>query len=123
MGLVLAFMTGCSRSVDSIKDVKSLTSEYDFGGGTIEDYANIMKKVAEQEEISIVDMQKAWTLTKDNWSKYLVDGAHLKKDARREYANYLAKELNEIFGSYKILKINGGYYYGNEGKTGCQHLG
>lgn len=42
-------------------------------------------------------MQEAWTLTKENWSDYLVDGSHLKKQAREKYANFLAQKLYELF--------------------------
>ncbi len=77
-------------------NMEKLTSEYDSGSGTIDAYIDVMKSVAEKEGARVVDMQKAWTLTKENWSEYLVDGAHLKKEARREYAAYLAQELNRL---------------------------
>ena len=78
-------------------NMDQLSNEYNFGEGTIDDYISVMKSVAEREGASVVNMQEAWTLTKENWSDYLVDGSHLKKTARREYANFLAQKLYELF--------------------------
>lgn len=74
-------------------NVDQLSNEYDFGEGTIDAYIRVMYSVAESEGASVINMQEAWTLTKENWSDYLVDGAHLKKTARKEYAHFLAKKL------------------------------
>ena len=78
-------------------NMDQLSNEYNFGEGTIDDYISVMKSVAEREGASVVNMQEAWTLTKENWSDYLVDGSHLKKTARREYADFLAQKLYELF--------------------------
>ena len=78
-------------------NMDQLSNEYNFGEGTIDDYISVMKSVAECEGAIVVNMQEAWTLTKENWSDYLVDGSHLKKTARREYADFLAQKLYELF--------------------------
>lgn len=78
-------------------DIDQLSDEHDYGEGTIDAYISIMKNVAKCEGASVINMQEAWTLTKENWSDYLVDGSHLKKQAREKYANFLAQKLYELF--------------------------
>ena len=74
-----------------------LSTEQDFGYGTIDDYIAVMKSVASNNGASFINMQEAWTLTHDNWSKYTADGVHMLKETKVTYAEFLAQKLYEIY--------------------------
>lgn len=86
--IILLAPTNCYfRSLDA------LASEADMGGGKLGDYTEIMKKLAEKEQVICIDMQEAWELTRENEEEYLLDGIHLKEEACERYSDYLAETL------------------------------
>ncbi|MCQ2532527.1 MAG: SGNH/GDSL hydrolase family protein [Saccharofermentans sp.] len=74
-----------------------LSTEQDNGYGTIDAYIKIMEEVADSENVSIIMMNEAWTLTRENWKEYTEEGVHLTKTAKTQYAEFLATELYELF--------------------------
>lgn len=74
-----------------------LATENDFGGGTLREYTKAVKRVAEEEQLLCIDMLKAWNLTRENATQYLVDGAHLTKYAREKYSEYLLRRIYEYY--------------------------
>ena len=75
----------------------AFATENDFGGGTLADYSQLIKTVATEEQLLCIDMIHAWKLTRENYKEYLVDGAHITKEARLIYSEYLAKQLYRHF--------------------------
>ena len=77
------------------------STQTDNGGGKIGDYVEVIKRVAEKEDILWVNMLDAWTFCEDDPTRYSEDGSHLSELGRRIYAEYLAEHIYDYYYSGK----------------------
>lgn len=81
-------------------DKTVLRSETDMGGGTLKDFSNAVRNVAEKEGLLWVDMMKGLPVSIENPQEYVIDGAHLSDAGSQVFAEYLARQIyNYYYGS------------------------
>lgn len=67
--------------------------EADFGGGTLNLYADLEKEIAAQYGLRVVDVFYKLGMDETNVSAYTEDGVHLNNEGRQAYARFLREEL------------------------------
>lgn len=72
--------------------------ERDFGYGTIENYVEIEKQIAKEYQIPVIDSLHGLGINKDNIADYETDGLHLNDAGCILLGNFLADELEKIWG-------------------------
>lgn len=68
----------------------------DFGGGYLEDYADLEIRIAEEYEIALLDNYHESGIGPDTEGTYLVDGLHLSGEGEQLLAGRLADLISEI---------------------------
>ena len=102
------FMSGVSAdvyyesmlcSVENLLKIKSADSIYIlspvYGKGDPGEYVKAGKKVADITGVHFIDMYNKGIVTKDNLDSSTIDGIHLSKSAREEYAYILSEEIKK----------------------------
>lgn len=78
-------------------DKTVLRSETDLGGGTLVDFNNAVRNVAEKEDLLWVDMIKGLPVSRENPREYVADGVHLSDAGCKVYAEYLAEQMYNYY--------------------------
>jgi lysophospholipase L1-like esterase len=71
--------------------------DQDYGGGTGETYALAAKEVAEEMEVTFVDMFHDFKINRRNGLRYLVDATHLTEKGREKYAKILGDAIISLY--------------------------
>ncbi len=71
--------------------------DQDYGGGTGEEYALAAKEVAEEMEVTFVDMFHDFKINRRNGLRYLVDATHLTEKGREKYAKILGDVIVSLY--------------------------
>lgn len=69
--------------------------EADFGGGTLDQYADLGKEIAAEYGLVLVDAFYELGFDETNVKEYTEDGMHLNQAGRQKYARFLAEKLGE----------------------------
>ena len=69
--------------------------ETDLGSGTLDEYVQKEKEIAEEYGVEWIDMYHGSGIWEENAAEYLFDGLHLTDDGKRIYANIIADYLLE----------------------------
>ncbi len=70
--------------------------EMDFGGGTLPEYVQAMKEVAEEFQLQVLDNYYELGVRERTVSLYTVDGLHLSSWAREKMAQNMYQQLKEL---------------------------
>lgn len=69
----------------------------DFGGGTLDQYAELEKEIAAEYGVYVIDALNDLDLDETNFKEYTEEGGlHLNKAGRQMYARFLAEEIQEL---------------------------
>ncbi len=68
----------------------------DFGGGTLDEYADLEKRIAEEYGLDVVDVFYEIGIDESNVMQYTRDGMHLRNEGRQFYARFLAEKIGEL---------------------------
>lgn len=68
----------------------------DFGGGTLDEYADLEKRIAEEYGLDVVDVFYEIGIDESNVMEYTRDGMHLRHEGRQFYARFLAEKIEEL---------------------------
>lgn len=68
-------------------------TETDFGGGTLEKYAEQEKKIAAQYGLRVIDVFHEFGMDETNVMELTEDGVHLNYEGREAYAHFLTDKL------------------------------
>lgn len=68
----------------------------DFGGGTLEEYAQKEKEIAAEYGLDVIDVLGEAGIDETNYTEYLEDGMHLNRDGRELYGRFLAERITEL---------------------------
>lgn len=80
----------------------------DFGGGTLTDYANVCRNVAETQNTLFIDGYSTLGINTYTAEEYLEDGIHLTEDGRELYAKAVSSCLK--YGKPGEVSGNSVYY-------------
>lgn len=72
--------------------------ETDFGGGYLEDYAELEVRIAEEYQLPFLDNYHDSGIDRDTAGLFLQDGLHLSNDGQKLIADRLAVLINELEG-------------------------
>lgn len=72
--------------------------ETDFGGGYLEEYADLEMEIAEEYGLPVLDNYHESGINRDTAAQYLQDGLHLSNDGQRLIAERLAALIDELEG-------------------------
>lgn len=72
-----------------------MCTEVDFGGGTLDAYADMGKKVAAEYGLDVIDVFYEFGMDQTNVMVYTEDGMHLSVEGRQMYARFLQEQLKE----------------------------
>lgn len=70
--------------------------EEDFGGGTLDQYADMEKEIAAEYGLDVIDVFYEIGFDESNIMKYTRDGMHLRSEGRPVYARFLADKIEEL---------------------------
>lgn len=70
--------------------------EEDFGGGTLDQYAELEKEIAAEYGVYVIDALNDLGFDETNFEEYTEDSLHLNKAGRQMYARFLAEEIQEL---------------------------
>ena len=70
--------------------------EEDFGGGTLDEYADLEKKIAKEYGLDVIDVFYEIGIDESNVMEYTRDGMHLRHEGRQYYARFLAEKIEEL---------------------------
>lgn len=68
----------------------------DFGGGTLEKYAQKEKEIAAEYGLDVIDVLEEAGIDETNYREYLEDGMHLNRAGREVYGLFLAEKIEEL---------------------------
>lgn len=69
----------------------------DFGGGTLDQYAEVAKKVAAEYGLYVIDVLGEVGIDETNYEEYMESGGlHLNKAGRELYARFLAEKIKNL---------------------------
>lgn len=68
----------------------------DFGGGTLDEYADKEKEIAEEYGLEVIDVFYGIGFDDENIMDYTEDGMHLDDTGRQVYARFLAEKIEEL---------------------------
>lgn len=72
-----------------------MCTEVDFGGGTLDAYADLGKEIAAEYGLDVIDVFYKFGLDQTNVMVYTEDGMHLSVEGRQMYAHFLQEQLRE----------------------------
>ncbi len=70
--------------------------EEDFGGGTLDRYADLEKEIAAEYGLDVIDVFYGIGFDESNIMDYTRDGMHLRSEGRPVYARFLADKIEEL---------------------------
>ena len=73
----------------------------DFGGGTLNEYVEAMKKVASEYGLTFVDNYSESGINEENYTEYLADGVHLTDKGSRLIADKLWNEIETLVNNQR----------------------
>lgn len=68
----------------------------DFGGGTLDQYAEKEKEIAAEYGLDVIDVLEDVGINETNYEDYLEDGMHLNEAGRELYARFLAEKIRQL---------------------------
>ncbi len=68
----------------------------DFGGGTLDKYADLQKEIAKEYDMDVIDVFYELGIDENNVSYYTEDGLHLNNEGRELYGNFLGEKIKEL---------------------------
>ena len=68
----------------------------DFGGGTLDAYADKEKEIAEDYGLGVIDVFYEIGFCEENIMDFTEDGMHLDNTGRQFYARFLAEKMGEL---------------------------
>lgn len=68
----------------------------DFGGGTLDKYAEKEKEIAAEYGLDVIDVLGDAGINETNYEDYLEDGMHLNRAGRELYARFLAEKISQL---------------------------
>ncbi len=75
---------------------KYYCTEKDYGGGTIDEYLELEKEIAEEYGLDFIDAFSECGIDKSNVLSYTEDSTHLNSEGRRIYGTFLAEKIKEL---------------------------
>jgi lysophospholipase L1-like esterase len=70
--------------------------EYDFGGGYLNEYADVIKTIGTEYQVEVLDNYYEMGINKENLSQYTEDNIHLNEAGRELLAKRLAEKIKDL---------------------------